>query len=683
MNLTNSDLARIKKHTRKNAPQGVAKTLKASQKWETSKENSDLLWDCYADWEAMRSMREEHKRNQRYKNGKQWEDLITDPDNPYRKIPEREYISRQGKSAIQNNLIQQIDRNILGQMLSNPTQPVVVSRSEDDSSYSEMLTNTLQYGLSLNKYSILEKSALSYLASAGLCVAKVRYGAWSKKNRNDVFIDLVNINRFFFNQDAEDPRLNDIRRIGEIHDYTWQELVRDFYTGSDNDLRALRAEYGDIAEYCRQMETETAEENLRNLEFYGQAHYGKYRVYEVWAKKVRKVEYVHDRAKGEEMFDEVHDGAYYEHINAARRAQMEAYGIDEQTIQSQLIEHNATAEEYWEAKWLTPRGTCIKYMETPYQHQEHPYVVGPMPRIDGVSKPLYSHIVDINRTINRHLTLVDFSIASGAKGCLMVPQSMLKHTPLDKIAREYNRTDGILVYDDSGAIVNKPSQLSSSPIPAGTFDFINTEIQQLREVSGLSGALSGQASRSGTPSSLYAQQAQNSMLNFVLLFNCFSDFNKALAEKVLQVQMQYYATRRHVDISGQAYDKTAIYYEPQVADKIIDWNVVVTEGADTPVFRQLSDELLKYLFDAKAISVEMLLENTSAPFAKKLLAQVRSAQQQAQQGQMGAAAQQMDGLDLGQLNSDPDSLAMVQRLYNDRLSGINIQQPTVEMPTAS
>lgn len=683
MNLTNSDLARIKKHTRKNAPQGVAKTLKASQKWETSKENSDLLWDCYADWEAMRSMREEHKRNQRYKNGKQWEDLITDPDNPYRKIPEREYISRQGKSAIQNNLIQQIDRNILGQMLSNPTQPVVVSRSEDDSSYSEMLTNTLQYGLSLNKYSILEKSALSYLASAGLCVAKVRYGTWSKKNRNDVFIDLVNINRFFFNQDAEDPRLNDIRRIGEIHDYTWQELVRDFYTGSDNDLRALRAEYGDIAEYCRQMETETAEENLRNLEFYGQAHYGKYRVYEVWTKKVRKVEYVHDRAKGEELFDEVHDGAYYEHINAARRAQMEAYGIDEQTIQSQLIEHNATAEEYWEAKWLTPRGTCIKYMETPYQHQEHPYVVGPMPRIDGVSKPLYSHIVDINRTINRHLTLVDFSIASGAKGCLMVPQSMLKHTPLDKIAREYNRTDGIIVYDDSGPIVNKPAQLSSSPIPAGTFDFINMEIQQLREVSGLSGALSGQASRSGTPSSLYAQQAQNSMLNFVLLFNCFSDFNKALAEKVLQVQMQYYATRRHVDISGQAYDKTAIYYEPQVADKIIDWNVVVTEGADTPVFRQLSDELLKYLFDAKAISVEMLLENTSAPFAKKLLAQVRSAQQQAQQGQMGAAAQQMDGLDLGQLDSDPNSLAMVQRIYNDRLSGINIQQPTVEMPTAS
>lgn len=680
MNLTSSELARIKKHARNSTPQGVAKTLKASSKWDTSKENAELLWKCYSDWEAMRPMREEHKRNQRYKNGKQWEDIITDPDNPSRRITEREHISRQGKSAIQNNLIQQIERSILGQMLSNPTQPVVISRSEDDTSYSEMLTNTLQYGLDLNKYGVLQKAALSYLASAGYCVAKVRYGKKSQKDRSDVFVDIVNVNRFFFNQDAEDPRLNDIRRIGEIHDYTWQELVRDFYTGSDSDLKALRDEYGNIADECRELDTDTAADNLRNLDFYGAAHKGRYRVYEVWVKKVRKVEYVHDKAKGEEIFDEAHGSAYYEAINATRRAQMAVYGFDEATIQSQLIEHNTIAEEYWEAKWLTPRGMCIKQMDTPYKHQGYPYIIGCMPRLDGVSKPLYSHIVDINRTINRHLTLVDFSLASAAKGCLMVPQSMTKHIPLEEIARQYNRTDGILVYDDSKAIVNKPSQLSASPIPAGTFEFINTEIQQLREVSGLSGALSGQAPRSGTPSSLYAQQAQNSMLNFVLLFNCFGDFNKAVAEKVLQVQMQYYSTRRHVDISGQAFDKTAIYYEPMVVDKIVDWNVVISERVDTPAFRQISDDLLKYLFESKAISVELLLENSSAPFAKKLLAQIRSAQEQMQYGNMQGAVQGMGDIDLSQMATDPQSLAMVQKLYNDQLKGVDIRQPNVATP---
>lgn len=679
-NLSSRDLARIKKHSGKKTPSGVSATIRASKGWERSKANNDLLRDCYADWEAMRSMREEHKRNQRYKNGYQWDDLIQDPDNPNRMIREREYISRQGKSAIQNNLIQQIDRNILGQMLTNPTQPVVVSRSEDDISYSEMLTNTLQYGLDLNKYSILQKTAMSYLCSAGMCVAKVRYGTWSEKNRSDVFLDIVNINRFFFNQDTEDPRLKDVHRLGEIHDYSWRELVRDFFAGKDTDIKALREEYQEIAEYVRQQETNTAENNLDHLDFYGASNNGKYRVYEVWTKNIRKVEYIHDKAKGEEAFDEVHSYAHYEAINADRRMQLERAGFDEETIQNHLIDHKTIVEEYWRVQWLTPQGTCIKEMETPFAHQMHPYIIGSMPRIDGVNKPIYSHIVDINRTINRHLTLVDFALASSLKGCLMVPKSMLLHNTLEEIARQYNKTDGILVYDDSGAIVNKPTQLASNAIPAGTFEFLNTEITQLREVSGLSGALSGQSTRSGTPSSLYAQQAQNSMLNFVLVFNCFGDFNKHVAEKVLQTQMQYYTTRRHVDISGQAYDKTAIYYEPSAVEKIVDWNVVITEGADTPVFRQLYDDLLKYLFEAKAINVELLLENSSAPFAKKLLAQVRAAQQSMQNGQMAEAAQGLQGIDLTQMANDPQSLAMVQQLYNSA-QNVDIRQPQTQMPT--
>jgi hypothetical protein len=248
---------------------------------------------------------------------------------------------------------------------------------------------------------------------------------------------------------------------------------------------------------------------------------------------------------------------------------------------------------------------------------------------------------------------------------------------LEEIAHQYARTDGIIVFDDSKATAQKPTQLATNAIPAGAFDFLNMEIQQLKEISGLSGALSGQASRSGTPSSLYAQQAQNSMLNFVLLFDCFADFNKAVAEKVLQTQMQYYATRRHVDISGQVYNKTAVYYEPQIVDKIVDWNVVVTEGVDTPVFRQMHDELLKYLFDAGAINVELLLENTSAPFAKKLLAQVRMAQQQMDNGQSAQAAQGMENIDLSQMQTDPNSLKMVQQLYNENIATVPIQQPNV------
>ncbi len=679
--LSNQDLGRIKKYAPKTATKGVAKNIKESRGWKRSKEFSDLLIKCRNDWEAMRTLREEHKRNQRYKNGHQWDDLIRDPDNPDSMIPEREYISRQGKTAIQNNLIQQIDRNIHGQALSNPTQPVVISRSEDDISYSEMLTNTLQYGFKLNKYSTLKTSALESLASAGYCIAKVGYGIWSTKNRSDVKVDFVNINRFFFNQDAESPTLDDVVRVGEIHDYSWAEMRYNFFTGKESDMKVLREEYNaPVVEY--NFETDTAENNLRHLDFYVSSHNNKYRVFEIWTRETRLVEWVHDKAKGEEIFDEVNGHAYYEALNEARRAQMVAFGFDEETIESQLVEHETKVEYYWKVQWLTPQGICIKTMETPYAHQSHPYIVGCMPRVDGIVVPLYSNLRDIQRTINRHLTLVDYALAHSAKGSLLVPSSMLQHNTLQEIVRQYSRTDGVLVYDDTKAVVNKPSQLVTSPIPAGTFEFINTEIRQLQEVSGLSGALSGQSARSGTPSSLYAQQAQNSMLNFVLLFECFREFNAQVAEKTLRTQMQYYTTKRHVDISGQVYNETAIYYDPAVIDKIVDWNVVVTEATDTPVFRQLADDMLWKLFEAKAINVELLLENSSAPFAQKLLAQVRSAQQQMQEGQQAMAQQTMGGMDLQalqeQMGAQPtaQSLQAMQQLYSD-MNGIPIRQPEV------
>lgn len=680
MSFTDRDLARIKKHPSKKEPKGVAQHIKASNKWEQSKENSNLLWQCRTDWEAMRPLREEHKRNQRYKNGHQWDDLIKDPEDPNRMIPEREYISRQGKTAIQNNLIQQIDRNIHGQMLSNPTQPVVVSRSEDDTSYSEMLTNTLQYGLKLNKYNTLKTAALESLTSAGYCIAKVGYGIRSTKNKKEVKVDFVNINRFFFNQDAESPTLDDVVRVGEIHDYSWAEMRYNFFTGRESDMEVLQEQYSmPIADPS--YETDTAENNLRNLDFFVSSH-NKYRVFEIWTRETRLVEWVHDKAKGEEIFDEVNGHAYYEAINEARRAQMVAFGFDEETIESQLIEHETKVEYYWKAQWLTPQGICIKTMETPYAHQSHPYIVGCMPRVDGIVVPLFSSLRDIQRTINRHLTLVDYALAHSAKGALLVPQSMLQHNTLQEIARQYSRTDGVLVYDDTKAVVNKPSQLVTSPIPAGTFDFINTEIRQLQEVSGLSGALSGQVARSGTPSSLYAQQAQNSMLNFMLLFECFREFNAQVAEKILRTQMQYYTTKRQVDISGKAYNETAAYYDPAVIDKIVDWNVVVTEATDTPVFRQIADDMLWKLFEAKAINVELLLENSSAPFAQKLLAQVRSAQQHMEEKQQAMAQQTMRGMDLQplqeQMGAQPSaqSLQAMQQLYSD-MNGIPIRQPEV------
>ena len=78
-----------------------------------------------------------------------------------------------------------------------------------------------------------------------------------------------------------------------------------------------------------------------------------------------------------------------------------------------------------------------------------------------------------------------------------------------------------------------------------------------------------------------------------------------------------------------------------MVEKLIEWNVVVADSTDTPVYRQINEDFLRYLFDSHAINVEMLLENSSIPFSQKLLAQLRSAQDQMEAGQGAQAAQQL------------------------------------------
>jgi hypothetical protein len=51
-----------------------------------------------------------------------------------------------------------------------------------------------------------------------------------------------------------------------------------------------------------------------------------------------------------------------------------------------------------------------------------------------------------------------------------------------------------------------------------------------------------------------------------------------------------------------------------------------------------------------------------------------------QNGQMAQAAQGMQDMDLSQLGTDPASLEAVQRLYNENIATVPIQQPKVQTP---
>lgn len=621
-------------------------------------DNLTLLWRCARDWDAMDYLRKEHSRNLRYKNGDQWSDTVPDPDHPHRTIREDALISRSGKVPLKHNYIQQYIRNIHGQLLSSPTQTVVYARSRDDQPLGEMLTNALQACHQLNRIRKIDINVVEELCLTGIACAKVRYGYWSTKNRTDGKIDLVNINRLFFNADIEDPRLTDIRRIGELHDYTFDDLVRNFATCSE-DVQALREIYGICHDHTK---LENLYENhasrLQNLNFLYTNDLGKYRVIEVWERLGRWVLYIHDYADGtEEIYTEL-TMQEVEAINASRIEQGMAAGIAPDTVK--LIYAREQYEYYWRVKYLTPNGYCIKETESPYAHEEHPYVLAAMPVIDGRFKAVLSDVIDIQRYINRLLTLLDFIIGASAKGLLMVPQECIPDDmDIQDFAREYVKTNGVILIK-KGAYDKLPKQISMNGTNIGAWEMFAQEMNIMQQISGLNGAVQGQVPRANTPSSLYAQQAQNSMMNFVVLFENYNMFCEERDEKLLKVLMQYYTTRRYIGTNGKTAGEMAKFYEPEMAQKIEDFNLTAAKSNDTPVFRQMTDDLLMKLLESGRIPLEIFLNNCSLPGADKLLAEVKSFNEQAAAGQIDPEAlTQLQ--QAAQQNADPNAMAMMQR----------------------
>ena len=595
-------------------------------------ENRELLLRCAGYWNLLGKIRSERRRNLRYKYGDQWGDYIEDPDNPGKTVREEVLISRHGRIPLKHNFIQQYIRNIMGQQLSNNTQSVVYARSEDDTRLSEMLTNTLQAVNKLNETDKLDMAVFEELLLAGIAVVKVRFDYWSTRNRFDGKLELVNINRFFFNTDIEDPRFSDIRLVGEIHDYTMDELLKNF-ARSRRDEEELRGIYGNcdrnyIAS-CYGMESR----KLEGLDFlFNDASSSKCRVIEVWEKRGRWVTYVHDYSDGTEQIIELGQEEI-DRINRERIAACEAKGIvpDE----SFLLYAEPRFEHYWSVRFLTPDGVCIKEMETPYLHEEHPYVFAMLPMVDGEIKSGIGDLIDMQRYINRLIVMIDFIMGASAKGVLMVPESAIPDGySVEDFTNEYVKANGVIVYKPT-ATREVPFQISSNSTNVGAWEMLQLQMGLIEKISGVSGAIQGQSVKSGTPSSLYAQQAQNSMINLKVLFTSFNLFLGSRDEKLLKVLMQYYTERRYVDIAGKSYTETAKYYDPDMARKITDFNFVVSQSSDTPVFRQIADDMLLGLLQSGQIPLEIYLNNTSMPFAQKLLSDLKQAQEAEMQQEQG------------------------------------------------
>ena len=591
-------------------------------------ENQQLLERCRMFYESLADFRNRRRRAFNYYRGRQWEDLVEDDDGNI--VTEEDYIKSRGKIPFKQNVIRQLIRNIIGQMLTNKTKPIVNAIKSEDSGLSEMLTNTLQSIQQLNEVAALDARNFEEFLISGALINKTSYSYWNTKDKEDVYTENINPNYVFFNTDMKDPRLLDLRLIGEIKDATLDDVISTFAT-NEAEAEKIRSWYTIVSPKNIAVNTgEMGSQRMENMDFYIPSDVTKARVIEVWEKVTDWRTYAHDYMTGEytttklslEDINAINEERILKGVNA---------GMSEENIP--LIEARRKLEQFWVVKYLTPFGHCLFQGETPYKHQSHPYTVTLFPLLDGEVWGLVEDIIDQQRNINRQFAIMDFILGSAAKGVLLLPEEAIPDDmDIDDYAEEWTKYNGVIKFK-AKAGVPLPQQITSNIANIGTItQMIEMQMREIEQIAGVSGAIQGHPAKSGTPNSLYVNEAANSSTNTKDILTTFFRHKIKRDEKMLKVAMQYYNEKRYVAISGNRYSEEANYYDPDRV-KDFEFDLVISEGTDTPVYRQIISDQLFQLLQMNKIDIKMFLENSGMPYADQLLANIKNAEEQAAQGQ--------------------------------------------------
>ncbi|MEG1634045.1 MAG: hypothetical protein RR388_00285, partial [Rikenellaceae bacterium] len=473
----------------------------------------------------------------------------------------------------------------------------------------------------LNNIRKLDIAILEELILSGIGCVKVRYDFVHDRNRSDGKVEPVNVNRLFFNSDVEDPRLFDLNFIGQLHDYTLDEIITNFAINSGDEKR-LSEIFSPHISYDAP-KGQVGQSNSDNVNFYYTSNKTKFRIYEIWQREGRWVNYVHDPLDASQDITSM-SRKEVEVINAERVQVAKKVGGTGDEVP--LIEFFEKYEYYWSVTFIDAQGYTLRRMVSPFTHQSHPYIIAVMPMIDGEFHSYIADLIDMQRYINRLIVMIDFVMGASAKGVLMIPEDCIPDGyTVDDFAQEYVKTNGVIVYRPSNK-GNLPTQITSNSSPTGAWNMLQTQLGLIEKVSGVSEAMQGRGVSSSTPASLYAQQVSNSQLNYRVVFETFSAFTRERDEKLLKTLMQFYTEKRIIDISGASTSEESRYWDPVEAGKIVDFNLVVTQSFDTPVYRMQFEERLLHMLNDRFIDFKMYLKNSSMPFAKSLLSQIEAKQ---------------------------------------------------------
>ncbi len=610
------------------------------------KTDYELLQRCWQAWNNLEAVRMTRDRAKRYCYGDQWGDTVRVYKNGYYyDMTEREYLKRKGSVPLSNNVMVSILNTLVGMYAKQGTEPVCFARTRSSQSLSDMMSATMQCNWQNTQMEDLLKHALEDYLIGGVMVCRETYEDRTQEIE-DSWTDYIEPNYVFW-EGGSDPRHLDLSLIGVLHDESVNDLYKKFareeYGLSIDDLNRIFDIDPDNSQTEGTMHNDT--NDLSNISFDIPSKRGHYvRVIEAWTTETKYRYQCYDPIATNESDAyfriECDDKVLISELNAKnveRKKQYDLMGVPPED--RAYITAKKVADKYWYYTFMAPDGTVLCRGETPYDFKSHPFTVKFYPYVNGEIHPFMGNVIDQQRYINRLIIMNDMAIRSSAKGLMLVPTQVLDGMTPDEFAEQATEYDGIMFYTPKATLPNsRPDVITSNAVNLGTNELLQIELNLMREVSNVSGALQGKTPTAGTSASRYAQESQNASTSLYSILKDMESFTECVAQKKCMMIKQYYENGRPIFNRDNTYP---MEYD-RLAARDIMFKISIKNAAATASYQNNINDKLDRLLEMGAINIVQYLQNLNEPFADKLLQDVQSQVEdlRAQQAEMGQQAPQ-------------------------------------------
>lgn len=636
-----------------------------------TKDSLDILEMVDTTWSAGASFRRQTERSSRYYKGDQWKDkvVIRHRDGTTETLTEEEYIERQGKPALKQNLIRPLVRNIIGQLRLNPYKSTVFARSADGQKAADMMTAALEGVHTMNNKNERDARLFETYLVSGAAIYTTGYKFDDERKMPYPYYKAVDPSRYFQTIAASDVCGEDVDFCGDFFDTSLLD-IKSMYAKTRAQERQIEEIYGNSPRRDVVSNIQHVTSNAENVSPRISLGTGDCRVIRVCRKEGHWDLAVHDYSDASwETYNLTVNPDIKSSINAeiSRRKKIaDEIGVDyEDGSNRLLIEYEEKYVTSWVYYHLSPWGHILWTQDSPYEHNSHSYVAKYYPLFEGQAYGMVFDLIDQQKAINRNYIMHDFITSAAAKGVLLVPEEAIPDDmDLEDIADEWSKYNGVIKYRAKDG-VKQPEQIVARNFNVGQFDMINLQMKLMNDIGGVHDAMQGKSLGAGTPSSLYQQAVSNSQTNILDYMESFAWLLMKRDYKMVQIIKQFYTDPMYIHTSRKGASEDSNYYDPSIV-RNYDFYNELSKGNDTPVARLYLDTMLFQLLQQKLITLEMYLEESSAPFSDSLLQKVRAAQEQMANGQM-PSQEQIASLQQGVPQSSPDALAQIQQMLTPQM----------------